>query len=249
MILIKTPEEIEIMKQGGKFLARILQKTKEIVRPGITTKELDKFAENLIFQCGAKPAFKGYDGFPCVLCASVNEEIVHTVPCERILKKGDIVSLDCGLIWKGFYTDMAITVGVGEISLEKKTLLNITREALNRGIKKAKNGNTFGDIGNVIQEYVEKQGFNIVRELCGHGIGRDLHEDPLILNYSKPRIGPKIREGMVFCLEPMVTIGDWRIKKGKDGQCLETKDGSLSAHFEHMVAITKNGAKVLTASI
>ena len=247
MISIKAPEEIEIMAEGGKILAKVMKELEEKVRPGITTKELDRAAEALIFKYGAEPNFKGYGGFPTALCTSVNEEIVHAVPSGRVLKEGDIISLDLGLLYKGFNTDMAVTVPVGAIAPETLRLLKVTKKALKRGIKKARVGNTFGDIGNTIQRYVESQGFNVVRDLCGHGIGRELHEDPQILNYGRRHSGPKIKEGMTFCLEPMVTMGDWRIKKSKrDGFGFVTADGSLSAHFEHMVLATKDGPKILS---
>jgi len=184
--------------------------------------------------------------YPACLCTSVNEEIVHAIPSDRVLKNGDILKLDLGILYKGFNTDMAVTVPVGKISFEAQRLIRVTKKALKMGIKKARIGNTFGDIGNTIQRYVESQGFNVVRELCGHGIGRELHEDPQILNYGKRHTGPEIKEGMVFCLEPMVAMGDWRIKKGKDSYSYETKDGSLSAHFEHMMAVTKNSCQILT---
>jgi len=246
MILIKTPEEIQIMAEGGKLLSKIVKVLEKKIKPGIKTKELDRAIEALIFNCGGKPNFKGQDGYPAALCTSINEEIVHSVPSKRILKEGDIITLDCGLLWKGFHTDMAVTIPVGKISSQAEKLIQSTKEALKKGIKKVRPGNTFGDIGNAIQEYAESQGFNVVRELCGHGIGRNLHEDPQILNYGKKHSGLKIKEGMVFCIEPMLTAGNWKIKKSKDGYSYETKDGSLSAHFEHMMAVTKNGVKVLT---
>lgn len=246
MITIKSEKEITIMAEGGKILAKIMKQLKEMVEPGITTKELNKVAEDLIFSQGAEPAFKGYQGYPFTLCASLNQVVVHGVPSDYKLKQGDILSLDLGLKWKGYFTDMAITAPVKEIDPEILRLIRVTKKALKRGIKKVRPGNTFGDIGNAIQRYVEDQGFNVVRDLCGHGIGKELHEDPQILNYGKRRTGPEIKQGMVFCLEPMVTVGDWKIKKSKDGFGFETYDGSLSAHFEHMIAATKNGCRVLT---
>ena len=260
MILIKSPAEIEIMAEGGKILAKIMKELEKNVKPGITTKELDRLAESLILKSGGQCSFKGYvskDGdtvrpYPACLCPSVNEEIVHAIPSARVLKNGDILKLDIGMFYQGFHSDMAITVPVGRhppttpVSFEAQRLIRVTKKALKMGIKKARIGNTFGDIGNTIQRYVESQGFNVVRELCGHGIGRELHEDPQILNYGTRHTGEEIKEGMVFCLEPMVTIGDWRIKKGKDSYSYETEDGSLSAHFEHMMTATKEGLKILT---
>ena len=246
MIKIKSDEEIQIMAEGGRKLAQIMKELKERVRPGIQTRELNQLAEGLILKESGKCSFKNYNGFPACLCVSINEEIVHGVPSERILKNGDIVSLDLGMKYKGFHTDMAITLPVGEIDPETARLIRVTKKALKLAIKKAKPGNTFGDIGNTIQRYVQSQGFRVIRELCGHGIGKELHEDPQILNYGKRKSGPKLIEGMVFCLEPMVTMGDYRIKKERNGFAFKTKDDSLSAHFEHMVAVTKQGSLVLT---
>lgn len=254
MITIKSEEEIKIMAEGGRILAEIMKDLEKMVKPGITTNEINRAAEALIFKFKGKCSFKGYKDydnssvkpFPACLCASVNEEIVHVIPSDRVLKEGDIFSLDLGIKYQGFHSDMAVTVPVGNISSEASKLIFTTKESLKKGIEKAISGNTFGDIGNAIQKYVEAQGFNVVRELCGHGIGRDLHEEPQILNYGKKGSGFKIKEGMVFCLEPMVTIGDWRIKSAKDGFGLQTQDSSLSAHFEHTIAVTKNGVKILT---
>jgi len=272
MITIKTPEEIKIMAEGGKILAKIMRELEKKIRPGITTKELDRLAESLILKSGGKCSFKGYkdsDGysaipFPACLCTSINEEIVHVAPSNRVLKEGDIISLDLGILYKGFHTDMAITLPVtsppqvsskfgraspglvGKIDPEVARLIRVTKKALKRGIKKARIGNTFGDIGNTIQRYVESQGFNVVRDLCGHGIGKEVHEEPKILNYGKRRTGPEIKEGMVFCIEPMVTVGDWHIKRTKNGFGYQTEDGFLSAHFEHTLAATKNGCQILT---
>jgi len=246
MISIKTPEEIKMMAEGGKRLAEIMKELEKMVKPGIATKELDRAAEALILKSGGKPSFKGYQGFPATLCTSVNEEIVHVIPSERKLKEGDTISLDVGMKYKGFHSDMAVTLPVGEVSLEAQRLIRVTKKALKRGIKKTKAGNTFGDISNTIQRYVENQGYNVVKELCGHGIGKEIHEEPQILNYGKRRTGPEIKEGMVFCLEPMVTVGHWKLKKMEDGQGYETADGSLSCHFEHMIAVTNDGIKILT---
>jgi methionyl aminopeptidase len=254
MIEIKTPQEIEIMAEGGRILAKIMNELKKSVRPGITTMELEKLAESLILKFGGKCSFKGYkskDGesvrpYPFCLCTSVNEEIVHVPPSNRVLKEGDVLKLDLGIFYKGFHTDMAITIPVGKVSFEAQRLIRATKKALKLAIKKTRPGNTFGDIGNTIQRYIESQGFNVVRELCGHGIGRELHEEPKILNYGKRKTGEKIKEGMVFCIEPMVTAGDWHLKRTKDGFGYQTVDGSLTAHFEHTVAVTKNGCKILT---
>lgn len=246
MISIKTKEEIKIMAEGGKILAKIMKELVKKVKPGVTTKELDRVAEILIFKSDGRCSFKGYQSFPACLCTSINKEIVHSAPSGRRLKDGDIVSLDLGIFYKGFHSDMAITLPVGKINSESTRLIRVTKKALKRGIKKTRPGNTIGDIGNTIQRYVESQEFNVVRSLCGHGIGKELHEDPQVLNYGKRRTGPKIVEGMTFCLEPMVTVGDWTLKKTKDGYGFETVDGSLSCHFEHTIVVTKTGCKILT---
>jgi len=246
MALIKTPEEIKIMAEGGKILAKIMKELEKKVKPGITTEELDRLAESLILKSGGKCSFKDYEDYPACLCTSINEEIVHSVPSARQLKDGDILSLDLGIFYQGFHTDMAITLPVGKIYPEIQRLIRITKKALKRGIKKTRPGNTIGDVGNTIQRYVEGQGFNVVRELCGHGIGKEIHEDPKIVNYGKRHSGLEIKEGMVLCLEPMVTVGDWKLKKSADGFGYQTQDGLLSCHFEHTMVVTKNGAKILT---
>lgn len=248
MISIKTPEEIKVMREGGKVLADIMARLQKQVKPGMTTAELDEFAETEIKKAGATPAFKGYQNFPRTLCTSVNEEIVHIIPSkEKVLKEGDIITLDLGLIWENFYLDMARTVPIGKVTLETRHLVLTAKKALRLGIKRAKPGSTFGDIGNTIQRFVESQGYNVVRDLCGHGIGARLHEEPQVLNYGKRKTGPEIKVGMVFCIEPMVTVGDWKLKKSADGYGFSTQDNSLSAHFEDTVAVTKKGSEVLTS--
>ena len=244
MIKIKTKEEIEIMAANGKILASILKEVESKVKPGITTEELNRVAETLILNSKGIPSFKNYDKYPATLCTSINEEIVHGVPGPRILKEGDIISLDIGMKRNGFHSDMATTVGVGKISPQAQRLIWVTKKAFKRGVKNMKVGSTLGDVGNTIQRYVEDQGFGVVRELCGHGIGRELHEDPQILNYGKRHTREVIEEGMVLYLEPMVTVGDWRIEE--DGFCYKTADNSLSAHYEHTIAITKSGPVILT---
>ncbi|MBU4204862.1 type I methionyl aminopeptidase [Patescibacteria group bacterium] len=246
MISIKTKEEIEIIKEGGKILAKIMRELEKMAKPGITTKELDGAAEALILKHGAKPSFKGYKGFPSSLCTSVNEEIVHVIPSDRVLEEGDIVSLDLGALYKGFHTDMAITVGIGKISKKARELIKTTRETLDFVIKKIKPGINTNEVGGLIEKFIEKKGFGVVRELCGHGIGKNIHEDPQIPNYRDSRQGAILKEGMIICLEPMVTIGDWHIKKAKDNYGFQTKDNSLAAHFEHTIAVTKDGSEVLT---
>lgn len=246
MITIKTPEEIKIIREGGIILATTLKELEKMAKPGITTLELDRAAEALILSMGAKPAFKNYEGFPYSLCASVNENIVHGYPSNYKLKSGDILKLDLGVLYKDFNTDSALTVVVGEASFEAKRLVNVTKKSLRLGIKKAKVGNTIGDIGNTIQRFVEDQGFGVVRDLCGHGIGKKVHEDPRVPNFGKRGAGEKLVAGMVICIEPMVTEGDYNIKPSKDGYGYATKDDKLSAHFEHTIAITEKGPKILT---
>ncbi len=246
MIKIKTEKEIAVMAEGGKILAQIVKEVAGQVKPGITTKQLDKVAENLVFKYKAKPSFKNYNGFPATACTCLNEELVHCVPSSRELKQGDILSIDMGVLYKGFHTDMAVTVPVEDVSPEALRLVRVTKKALKRGIKKVRAGVTFGDIGNTIQRYVEDQGYSVIRDLCGHGIGREIHEDPQISNYGRRKTGPKIEKGMVFCLEPMIAIGDWHIKKTKDGYGFQMKDDSLCAHFEHTIAVTEKGVRVLT---
>lgn len=234
------------MQEGGKILSEILEKIKRKVEPGVSTKDLEREAIYLIKKKGVKPSFLNFEGYPGILCTSINEEIVHVLPSQRVIKDGDILSLDLGIFYKGFHTDMAVTFPVGEVSEEARRMIRVTKKALKLAIKKAKIGNTLGDIGNTIQRYVEGRGFNVVRELCGHGIGRKLHEPPQVLNFGKRRKGERLKEGMVICIEPMVTMGDWHIKRTKDGFGYQTKDGSLSCHFEHTVAVTKKGPIILT---
>jgi|SRR3989344_772247 len=246
MSIVKTREEIEIMAEGGKILATVLSKIASMVKPGICTIELDRAAEQLISQHGATPAFKGYEKFPYSLCASVNDTIVHGFPSDKPLKEGDIVSLDLGVLHKGYNTDMAMTVPVGEVSFEAKRLIEVTKKALRLGIKKARAEITTGDLGNAVQRHIESQGYGVVRNLCGHGIGKELHEEPYVPNFGKRHNGVTLKEGMVICIEPMVTMGDYHLKKTDDGFGFATKDGSLAAHFEHTVAITNDGARILT---
>lgn len=246
MILQKTAKEIGYMREGGRMLAEILEKVKAAVKPGVNTKELDAQAESLIAKAGAKPAFKGYEGFPAALCTSVNEELVHMIPSSRPLQNGDILTLDLGLIWHDLYLDMARTVAVGEIDFEKQRLIRNTKKALRLGIKKIRPGNTIGDIGNTIERFAKDQGYGIAEGLCGHGIGKELHEDPKVLNTGKRHAGEKIKEGMVLCVEPMFTLGKGELVTAKDSYGFITKDGSLSAHFEDTIAVTAEGHEVLT---
>lgn len=246
MIPIKSKKEIEVMSEAGRMLSEIVKELKDLIKPGVTTNQLNEAAENLVFKFGGDCSFKNYKGFPECLCTSINEEIVHGVPSERKLKEGDIVSLDMGFAYKDFHSDMAVTIPVGEIDTRTSELLEITRNTLDRAIEVVKPGNHFGDVSNAIQSYVEKEGFNVIKELCGHGIGREVHQDPQILNFGEKGTGEEIQEGMAFCIEPMVSIGSWRIKQREDGLAYITQDDALSAHFEHTVAVTKHGCEVLT---
>lgn len=255
MVHLKSPQEIEIMREGGKILAEILKKLSEAIKPGITTKDLDKLARELVLFYKVKPAFLGYGGYPAAVCTSVNDEVVHCVPSERELKKGEIINLDMGIVYQEFNTDAAIAVPVlgkldyGEWAKSNPKLhklIEVTKEALNVGIKQAKVGNRIGKISHAIQTVVEKNGFNVVRDLVGHGIGRELHEEPQVPNFGLADSGPKLEAGIVIAIEPMVVAGDWRLVKGKDGFSYNTADGSPAAHFEHTVAITKDGPQILT---
>jgi len=234
------------MRQAGKIVAKTLQRLTEEIRPGIKTSHLDSVAASELKRYGAKASFKGYRGFPAYLCVSVNDEIVHGIPGERELNSGDIVSLDFGAIVNGFHGDGAITVGVGRISSKAQELVAVTEAALMVGIKEARNGAHLGDVSAAIQNYVETSGFSVVREYSGHGIGRDLHEDPLVPNFGSPGEGPVLRKGMTLAVEPMVTAGDWRTRVTENRWTVLTIDGSLAAHFEHTIAISEDEAEILT---
>jgi methionyl aminopeptidase len=247
-IVCKSSAEIEKMRRSGKIVRQVLDELATLVKPGISTMDLEKVAAKKIKELGAKPAFKGYYDYPCCLCTSVNSEIVHGIPNEkRVLKEGDIVSIDCGVVLDGFYGDAAITVPVGDGQPEQiKKLLKVTEESLYKGIEHAKVGNTIGDVGAAVQEYVEANGFSVVREFVGHGIGTKLHEDPQVPNFGTKGHGTRLREGMVLAIEPMVNVGRPGAKVLDDKWTAVTEDGSYSAHFEHCVAITQNGPVILT---
>ncbi len=245
--MIKSDREIEIMRQAGKIVAAVLDELKSRVKPGMKTRELDEIAQRETEKLGAVPSFKGYHGYPASVCVSINDEIVHGIPGGRVLKEGDIVSIDFGVIYKDFQGDAAITVGVGDISPEAEKLLEATEGALMAGIGAAYAGGRLGDVSAAIQDYVESRGYSVVREYTGHGIGRNMHEDPQIPNFGIPGQGPVLKKGMTLALEPMVNIGDWRTRLEDDNWTVRTSDGSLSAHFEHTIAITDEGSEVLTA--
>jgi methionyl aminopeptidase len=246
MIPLKSKEDLEMLKKAGKILAKVMQKLREEIKIGISTGEIDCLAEKLVEREQALPAFKGYRGFPANICTSVNEEIVHGIPGERRLKKGDIISLDLGINYNGYFADLAITVPVGTVEPRIKKLLEVTRNALSEGIKQARVNHHLSDISCAIQSYVEKYGFSVVREFVGHGIGRNLHEEPEIANFGSPHQGPLLESGMVLAIEPMVNMGDWEAKILDNGWTAVTKDGLCSAHFEHTVAITQSGPEILT---
>jgi methionyl aminopeptidase len=245
-MILKSESEIKIMREGGKILAEIMEELKKNSLAGVTTGNLNKLAEKLIKERGGKPSFKGYKGFPAALCTSVNEVIVHDTPSDYILKEGDILSLDLGIFYKGFHTDMAVTVPIGKVEGEAQRLIRETKKALKRGIKKTRVGNTLGDIGNTIERHVQKAGFSIVQGLCGHGIGREVHEEPQVFNEGKRGKGIPLEVGMVICIEPMLSCGSDQIISVEGGTGIKTVDDSLSAHFEHTIAITEKGTVVLT---
>lgn len=246
-IVIKSPEEIEAMRQSGRIVARVLQRLADEVRPGIRTRDLDAACVDELSRQGAESSFLNYHGYPAHICTSVNDEVVHGIPGDRVLREGDIVSIDVGVKFKGFQGDAAITVGVGEISREARRLIEVTRAALDAGIAAARRGVRLGEISAAVQEHVEANGFSVVREYTGHGIGREMHEDPQIPNFGDRSQGPWLRRGMTLALEPMVNAGDWQTRVRDDRWTVVTADGSLSAHFEHTIAVTNGQAEILTA--
>jgi methionyl aminopeptidase len=247
MIILKTPEEIEAMAKAAKLVAEALEYLKMHVCPGVTAEDLDRLAEEFILSRGGRPAFKGYRNYPKTLCVSVNDQVVHGIPSKRVLKEGDIVGLDLGAIVDGFYGDAAVTVPVGAISDEAAKLLRVTEEALYAGIDQAVVGKRLSDISHAIQDRAEAAGFSVVRDFVGHGIGRQLHEEPQVPNYGKPGQGPRLQAGMILAIEPMVNIGTSEVRILDDQWTAVTKDGSLSAHFEHTIAIQPSGPpRILT---
>ncbi|NOW07051.1 type I methionyl aminopeptidase [Clostridium beijerinckii] len=246
MITVKNHDEIAIMRKAGRIVGETLLLLEKEVKPGVTTANLDRIAEEFITKHGAKPSFKGLYGFPSSLCISVNEQVIHGFPGEYVLKEGDIVSIDCGAFFDGFHGDAARTFSVGEVSVGAQRLIDITRESFFQGIKFAKQGNKLTDISHEIQSYVEAAGFSVVRDFVGHGIGRKVHEDPNVPNFGKSGRGPKLLEGMVLAIEPMVNAGTYKVKTLKDGWTVVTADSSLSAHYENTVAILSDGPEILT---
>ncbi|MFQ5596624.1 MAG: type I methionyl aminopeptidase [Nitrospiria bacterium] len=246
MIILKSKEEVEKIAVASRMVANALQALKAYMKPGMTTKMLDTFVEERIREQGGMPAFKGYHDFPATLCVSINEEVVHGIPSDKIIKDGDIVGLDLGAIYEGFYGDSAITVPVGEVAEEILRLLRVTEASLYAGIDQGREGGRLSDISHAIQSCVEKDGYSIVTDFVGHGIGRSLHEEPQIPNFGPKGQGPRLREGMVFAIEPMVNMGKHHVSVQDDGWTAVTTDGSLSAHFEHTIAITKDGPTILS---
>jgi methionyl aminopeptidase len=254
VIILKSPAEIEKMRRAGRIVAAAREKVVNAVRPGVTTEQLDRVADEHILAEGATPNFKGYGGFgtrpsfPATICTSINEEVVHGIPGKRVLKEGDLVSLDFGAIWESYHADSAITVFCGEPpSGEAEKLVRVTEEALQAGISQVREGKRLSDIGHAVQQVVEGAGFSVVREYVGHGIGQSLHEDPQIPNYGDPGRGPALKPGIVLAIEPMVNLGGWETRVLADEWTVVTADGALSAHFEHTVALTEQGPEVLTA--
>ena len=244
---IKSKDELSLMRDAGRIVSDILDELQKAVAPGVSTWELDQLAEGLIYRKGAKPAFKGYLGFPACLCASINEEVVHGIPSKkRKLKEGDLMKLDFGVVYKGFYGDSARTIPVGKVSAEAKKLIDATREGLMQGIAAMLVTNRLHAIGHAVQSYVERQGFSVVRDFVGHGIGRKLHEQPQVPNFGVPTDGMKLRPGMVLAVEPMVNVGTHKVRVLDDDWTAVTEDGALSAHFEHTIAVTEDGPEILT---
>ncbi|RJX24026.1 MAG: type I methionyl aminopeptidase [Dethiobacter sp.] len=247
MIIVKSSQEIELMRQAGHIVAKTLRELARAVKPGITTIQLDTLARRYIEKLQARPAFLGYQGYPASICASLNDEVVHGIPSLRRLKTGDIISIDVGVFYKGYYGDAAATFAVGEVSPLAARLLEVTRESLYKGIEKAFPGNHLYDISAAIQAYAESQGFSVVRNYVGHGIGSEMHEEPQVPNFGLPGKGPVLEAGMVLAIEPMVNAGTWEVETLGDNWTVVTRDRSLSAHFEHTVAILQDGPKILTS--
>jgi len=247
MILIKTAEEIELMRESNQLVSKTLAELAKHIKPGVSTESLDKVAFTFINDHGAVPGFLGYQGYPKTLCTSVNSEVVHGIPSEKvILKDGDLISVDCGVVKEGFYGDTAFSFEVGEVSLEVRKLLNTTRECLIKGVEMAVDGNRVGDIGYAVQEHAESRGYSVVREMVGHGLGRNMHEAPEVPNYGRRGSGPKLKKGMVICIEPMINMGRRQIRQEPDGWTIRAADNMPSAHFELAVAIDKGEADILS---
>ncbi|KUG22740.1 methionine aminopeptidase [hydrocarbon metagenome] len=246
MVILRLPDEIEKARKSNRIVAEVLNRLREKIKPGVKTKELDKLAAEIAEKRGAKPAFKGYNGYPYALCVSINEVVVHGMPSERILDEGDIVGLDFGVYYQGFFGDAAITLPLGKVADKALRLMRVTEESLYAGIAQAKVGNRLGDISAAVQDTVEAASYSVVRDFVGHGIGKSLHEEPQIPNFGKKGRGIELKSGMLLAIEPMVNEGDYKVQVLPDGWTVVTKDGSLSAHFEHSIAITDNGPEILS---
>jgi methionyl aminopeptidase len=246
MITIKSRREIETMRRSGKVTAKVLGDLMRAARPGMTTRELDELAEQGIRALGGIPTFKGYHGYPCSICASVNEEVVHGIPGDYVLKEGDLLSIDIGTTLEGYVSDSAVTIPIGRVSEAAERLMRVTQECLMAGIAQMQKGKHLGDIGHAVQQHAELHGYGVVRELVGHGIGTKMHEEPQVPNYGRPGAGLELRSGLVLAIEPMITEGDYAVETLKDGWTVVTADGKLAAHFEHTIAVTDDGPKILT---
>lgn len=246
MIVFKSKTELEAIRQSSQVVARVLSELETLIRPGIRTRDLDLYAEKRTRELGAVPAFKGYRGYPASVCVSVNEEIIHGIPSGRILQEGDIVSLDFGALYEGFFSDSALTVPVGRVSAEARRLIEAAERAFAKGLEQMRDGNRISDISAAIQSSVESEGFSVIRQFVGHGIGRALHEEPQIPNFGTPGRGPKIGPGMTLAIEPMIAMGGWEVEVLEDGWTAVTRDRTLAAHFEHTVAMTENGPEILS---
>jgi methionyl aminopeptidase len=246
MITLRTKAEIEKIRQAGRIVAEVLQDLRRMAVPGVTTRELDRYAEAKIRSKGAVPTFKGYRGFPASICTSINDEVVHGIPSDRKLREGDILGIDCGATLHGYVGDAAITVAVGEVPEEVRRLIAAAEEALYVAIKQARVGNRLHDVSHAVQAHAESRGYSVVRDYCGHGVGTRMHEDPQVPNFGKPGTGPKLRSGLVLAIEPMLNVGSHEVEVAEDGWTVMTADGELSAHFEHTIAVTEAGPFVLT---
>ena len=246
MIVYKTEAEIAAMRESSRIVALVLSELRPMIRPGVRTIDLDAYAENRARELGAVPAFKGYRGYPASLCTSVNEEIIHGIPSDRPLKEGDIIGLDFGVLFEGFYGDAAVTVPVGSVGQTARRLIEVSEAAFYKGLEQMKRGNRISDISHAIQEYVEGEGFSVIRSFVGHGIGHSPHEEPQVPNFGPPGRGPKIKEGLTLAIEPMIAAGDWQEEIQEDGWTAVTRDRSLSAHYEHTVALTRRGVEILS---
>jgi methionyl aminopeptidase len=246
MITIKSSREIELMRKSGKITSRTLSRLIEAAKPGVSTKDLDRIAEESIRSMGGVPTFKGYNGYPASICTSVNDQVVHGIPAGDVLREGDLLSIDIGTTLDGYVSDSAVTLAIGEVGDNAKTLLRVTQECLMLGIAQMQVGNHLGDIGAAVQRHAESNGFGVVRDLVGHGIGTKMHEEPQVPNYGKAGQGIELRAGLVLAIEPMITEGTWRVRTLKDGWTVVTEDGKLAAHFEHTIAVTEEGPRILT---